>query len=158
MAESYQDYLVEDELTGLVRLYYQNYLDHKELFDDIGRDFIIAWLTNEAICVDLTEIKRELLSYCNMVTILLNFDPEKYHHITLYDYSFMLPEIEACFTCLKDHYKECKDKDDIWKYTGITLDTIYNRVKSETLNIPLEELLSDEFFNNLKSKVNTVIE
>ena len=146
MSEEWNWYIREDDLTGLVHVDALSYLENKEKFDGTGKELIITWLTNDIIVKEYDDVKHILAKYYNFIEGVRHVKKSNNIYSEASLYSFVADSVAIDRATLKQMHEESNDRTGIWKYTGIFMENIYNRIKSDDEDLSLSELLSDDYF------------
>ena len=146
MSEEWNWYVKEDDLTCLMHVDALTYLENKEKFDGIGKELIITWLTNDIIVKEYEEVKHTLARYYNFIEGVRHVKKSNNIYSEASLYSFVADSVAIDQATLKQIYEESKNGTGIWRYTGITMDMIYNRIKSDDEDISISEILSNDYF------------
>ena len=146
MSEEWKWYVKEDDLTGLLHVDALTYLENKYKFDGTGNELIITWLTNDVIVKEYEKLKHILSKYYNFILGVRHVKKSNNIYSEASLYSFVADSVAIDHATLKQMYEESKNGTGIWKYTGITMDMIYNRIKSDDEDISISEILSDDYF------------
>ena len=148
----YTDYVYNDELTGLVYINWDEYLDHKEEFADVGKELLATWFTNGSIINEITIIRDKLCKVYSWTRWILScYNSNRVTHDELIS---AIATIESDIVDLGVEYNHSKNKDSIWKYLGIGMNELFNDIRdNNNFDLSLEKICSYEYLNYLKSLI-----
>jgi hypothetical protein len=144
-------YVYEDDVTGLVYVKWDDYINYKEEFDTVGRDLLATWLTNGSIVAGIHDIGSKIAILTSWLEWVLDdyegrpviLEDEIYHYYQVQD---LIGELSLFY----NDYKYHDSKTTILKFT-VPFNIIWDHFS--TVKIPIDDIFSHDWFRNTVGKV-----
>ena len=144
-------YVYEDDVTTLVYVKFDDYIEHKEEFDDVGKELLATWIINGSMVEGIQGVGTKIATLTSWLDWVLN-DYEG-RPICLEDEIYHYRQVKELILDLKFYYKDYKEGDSkftVLKYIPVSFSWIWNHFS--TTKIPMDDIFSEEWFNTTVRK------
>ena len=144
-------YVYEDDVTTLVYVKFDDYIDHKEEFVDTGKELLATWIINGSMVEGIQGIGTKIATLTSWLDWVL--DDYECRPICLEDEIYHYRQVKELILDLKFYYKDYKEGDSkftVLKYIPVSFSRIWNHFS--TTKIPMDDIFSEEWFNTTVRK------